>query len=299
MNEEKKLTDEEVVKALRKQPTYDTVLYLEKGINATDILDLIYRLQVENESLKKQIEELPKPRKKILANRVYSDSTLKKWSKEDLIEQIRILEHNWASAEQKAEIERMEKRNGMLLCEKDAMEAQCIGFQKQVDELTEENNILSKVIGSSKRKTKILELQKEIERLKLSLREQCAEDHRLGLENDKIILQNKELQKQVDELKASNEHLDSENTRLVCEMSKLLDDGWDIMDKEAENCYNKGYQQAVKDTAKEILITTIQLSDMCESFYEFQNRLIDLIEINYGIEVETKTIIPEKAVEVE
>lgn len=62
-------------------------------------------------------------RKKILANRVYSDATLKKWKKEDLIEQIRILEHNWATAEealnnsaknsekllseQKAEIERL------------------------------------------------------------------------------------------------------------------------------------------------------------------------------------------------
>lgn len=41
-----------------------------------------------------------KKRKKILANRVYSDSTLKGWKKEDLIEQIRILEHNWAAAEE-------------------------------------------------------------------------------------------------------------------------------------------------------------------------------------------------------
>ena len=65
--------------------------------------------------------------KKILANRVYADSTLKKWSKEDLIELIRILEHNWASAEekfnnsvknsdkifaeQKAEIERLTNKN--------------------------------------------------------------------------------------------------------------------------------------------------------------------------------------------
>ena len=63
---------------------------------------------------------------KILANRVYTDSTLKKWSKEDLIEQIRILEHNWSCAEenfnnsvknsdkifaeQKAEIERLTEK---------------------------------------------------------------------------------------------------------------------------------------------------------------------------------------------
>lgn len=35
----------------------------------------------------------------ILANKVYSDTTLKGWKKEELIEHIRILEHNWASAE--------------------------------------------------------------------------------------------------------------------------------------------------------------------------------------------------------
>ena len=56
--EEKKLTDEEIVMALRKQPPYDTVLYLEKGINATDIIALIHRLQDENESLKKDYIEL-------------------------------------------------------------------------------------------------------------------------------------------------------------------------------------------------------------------------------------------------
>lgn len=34
-------------------------------------------------------------RKKILANRVYEDSTLMTWTKTDLIEHIRILEQNW------------------------------------------------------------------------------------------------------------------------------------------------------------------------------------------------------------
>ena len=44
-------------------------------------------------------------RKKILANRIYSDATLKRWKKEDLIEQIRILEHNWTSAEESLNIQ--------------------------------------------------------------------------------------------------------------------------------------------------------------------------------------------------
>jgi hypothetical protein len=58
-------------------------------------------------------------------------------------------------------------------------------------------------------------------------------------------------------------------------------------------------KQAVKDTAKEIGIIAIQLSNMCASVYEFQNRLVDLIEVNYAVEVERKTIIPTNGVEVE
>lgn len=125
-------------------------------------IDLIHRLQSENESLKKQIDELPKPRKKILANRVYSDSTLKKWSKEDLIEQIRILEHNWACAEeslansvknsdkifyeQKTEIERLTEENGYIKANADQFLADYQKVQKQVDELTEEQENMQAII---------------------------------------------------------------------------------------------------------------------------------------------------------
>ena len=75
--------------------------------------------------------------KKILANRVYSDTTLKSWKKEDLIEQIRILEHNWSCAEenlnnsvknsekifyeQKAKIERLTEENEILKQKMDAL----------------------------------------------------------------------------------------------------------------------------------------------------------------------------------
>ena len=64
--------------------------------------------------------------------------------------------------------------------------------------------------------------------------------------------------------------------------------------EEVEEISKTASDNTRKKTAKEVLIIAIQLSDMCESVYEFQNRLIDLIEINYGVEVETKTIIPEK-----
>ena len=64
-----------------------------------------------------------------------------------------------------------------------------------------------------------------------------------------------------------------------------------------EALYKAGYRKE-SDTAKEILITTINLSDMCKDFYEFQNRLIDLIEVNYGVKIARVTIIPAKDVEV-
>lgn len=51
------------------------------------------------------IQTLKEKRKKILANRVYSDETLKRWKKEDLIKQIRILEHNWSCAEESLNIQ--------------------------------------------------------------------------------------------------------------------------------------------------------------------------------------------------
>lgn len=130
--EEKKFTAEDIITVLESQggkklsfPEWDRL----KTVSNRHIVDLIHRLQDENKrlteeidgtvsmnemyikevkknaELQKQVDELPKPRKKILAYRVYSDSTLKKCSKEDLIEQIRILEHNWASAEESLNIQ--------------------------------------------------------------------------------------------------------------------------------------------------------------------------------------------------
>ena len=57
-------------------------------------------LQKQVDELQKQVADLSAKRKRILANKVYSDATLKKWTKDDLIEQIRILEHNWAATEE-------------------------------------------------------------------------------------------------------------------------------------------------------------------------------------------------------
>lgn len=149
---EKKLTDEEIVKALEcctRGEGCEGCPYFENGIDCVrisekDTLDLIHRLQeekkdlanqtnelanelAEHEEFTKKVKEENEKRKKILAYKNKSDSTLKSYTKTDLIEQIRILEHNWSCAEerfdnsvknsdkifyeQKAEIERLASVN--------------------------------------------------------------------------------------------------------------------------------------------------------------------------------------------
>ena len=157
--EKKKPTDEEVIRLLEIFANDNE----PDGVDrlARMALDLIHRLQGENERLKK-------PRKYILANKVYTDSTLKGWTKEDLIEQIRILEHNWACAEeslnnsaknsqkiiaeQKAEIERLteerdkaKRDNTSLTYAISKVETNNAKLQKQVDELTDK---LGKVLST-------------------------------------------------------------------------------------------------------------------------------------------------------
>ena len=185
--EEKKLTDEEIVKALDFCTVYEDCEECEyddiagcRSFLMRNALELIHRLKNENESLKKQIEELSKPRKKILANKVYSDSTLKKWKKEDLIEHIRILEHNWLCAEefynnsvknsekifyeQKAEIERLtEERNEY----KDLYETM---YRKYADLQDKDFNCEALRKQRNEYLDKALELQKQVDKLKKELK---------------------------------------------------------------------------------------------------------------------------------
>lgn len=220
--EEKKLTDEEIVKSLEccaVEPCEDcgncprfTKEKLCHKANAKQSLDLIHRLQ--NDITEKDIE----------------------------LERARnaINERDEWYAEQKAENER----------------------------LTEENERLDKLLGEKR--------MDELNTAKKIIAQNCVLNE-----------ENAELQKQVDVLKAEKENLYFLNKNLE-----------DYIDNH-EPIWKRNTEQAVKDTAKEILITAIQLSDMCESFYEFQNRLIDLIEVNYGVEIVQETIISAKGVEVE
>ena len=98
-------------------------------------------------------------RKKILANKVYSDSTLKSWTKEQLIEQIRVLEHNWSCAEenynnavknsdkifaeQKAEIEAWKVKAKSLEELWETSSSNEVDLQKQVNELKAQAGVIT------------------------------------------------------------------------------------------------------------------------------------------------------------
>ena len=225
--EEKKLTDEEIVKALEccaVEPCEDcgncprfTKEKLCHKANAKQSLDLIHRLQSENEKLKP---------KKILANRVYSDATLKGWKKEDLIEQIRILEHNWAAAEETL------------------------------------NN-------SSKNAEKLLAEQKaEIERLTRELDDTISMNE-MYVEK---VRENDELQKQVDELTAEKEDLYFQNQNL----QTYIDNH--------EPIWKRNTEQAVKDTAKEILQKIMNIIKKSNGF--LAEEVIRILAKQFCVEVE-------------
>ena len=104
--------------------------------------------------------------KKILANKVYSDITLKKWTKEELIEQIRILEHNWSCSE--------ENFNNSVKNSEKIFAEQKVEIEQLTEALANEMNeccdFRDKFIKLDRRSTKLTienaELQKQVDKLK-------------------------------------------------------------------------------------------------------------------------------------
>ena len=150
--------------------------------------------------------------KKILANTVYSDKTLKGLKKEELIGQIRILEHNWTCAEEN--FNNSVKNSDKIFYEQKA----------EIKLLTEERD-------------KYKGLYETMYRQYADLREKEFDFEALKKEKNDYVDKSLELQKQVDELEELNaKNLDSIESvqawrcRFRCELT----------------------QQAVKDTAKEI-----------------------------------------------
>ena len=142
---------------------------LQKEIEATQD-ELIKNQYDDRHRLMRENEELKAKRKKILAYKVLSEETLKGETKADLIERIRILEHNWACAEenfnnsvknsekifaeQKAEIERLKENlfsaNFCATVFSDKLKGKTKiieELQKQVDERENEIDRLEKVVA--------------------------------------------------------------------------------------------------------------------------------------------------------
>jgi chromosome segregation ATPase len=249
-------------------------IYLRKQI-ATEFLDLITRMQ----------EEKPRP-KKILANRVYADATLMSMTKAELIEHIRILEHNWSAAEetlansvknseqifyeQKEEIERLkEDLEQIALCNK--------GLQDGINEYQADN---------AEMRRRNAELQKQIKDLTLSL--DLRQDDIHYLQCDKV-----ELQKQVDELKEKIMNLKSAMTDRVAWKSydSLLttpDDVEEIFGDAYESEFNKFLEQTAKDTAKKYhdIMKREFMKSNNSNFYEFWCNFNNNVVKGFGVEVE-------------
>lgn len=165
--------------------------------------------------------------KKILANTVYSDSTLKRWNKENLIELIRILENNWANAENSLNVQA--KNCEMLLKEK----------QEEIESLKSKSSL------KDSWKNKFFKAQEEVERLNQGY-------NMLNYESARKEEYIETLKKQVDELKnAYNDLLDT--------------------------CRNCDTTQAVKDTAKEILLLSKDTPTYCD--------FVKAVKEKYSVEI--------------
>lgn len=225
--EEKKLTDEEIVKAFEDEKQFlleeqertgntpDTQLIYVRGEAVFEILDLIHRLQAENDRLNDM-----------------------KFTQEhcDLYK-----ENEWLKAEIKRELADHEEFTKKA--------------NEEIERLTEELDLANETIDrNNKRYEKV-----SIERQKALDRVDYLEDALL-----EKIRRNAETQKQVDELENRFEN------KTCCSMS--------------ENC--SMVQQAVKDTAKEI-IKWIKRNGILEyGGYVIHDSTIEQICKKYGVEVE-------------
>ena len=125
--EEKKLTDEEIAKALLQSIEYSkTITYFDvwgncKSIMMTDVIDFISRLQAENETLKS-----PK----------FASWKLKFFNLKEEFDK-ELAEHEKFVEKANAEIERLTEENRKLDNEWNNTTKYCAELQKQVDELKE------------------------------------------------------------------------------------------------------------------------------------------------------------------
>ena len=259
---------------------------------------------------------------KILANTVYSDSTLKSWKKENLIELIRILEHNWQMAEQslnvqakncemllKQKIEEIENlkskssfkdswKNKFFKAQEEIKEWETLfdisnkreyrkkfneewkkEYQKELDKQGE--GIIAGFPDFDLVYKLYFEQKKEIERLTEEANQDTVKHIDICTENFSLRRQNTEFQKQVDELKKQS------LSKCDC-CTARRDLGLLLYQNE----------QAVKDTAKELIDELINTSDTkielvgdCDetyyvTFYAIPDYKLKELAKRKGVEVE-------------
>ena len=248
--EEKKLTDEEVVKAIVKSIEYSkAITYFDewgncKSVMMTDVIDLIHRLQAENETLKskkfanwklkffKVQEELETLKKDYIFLELDRNELRIELDKE-------LTEHEEFTKQTKAEVERLMEEVEKWTKANDSKMVKIVKLEDQVDELTEELEQSKNMYDDIRKCNEILlkedaELQKQVKDSNKTL--DLWQDDIHYLQCDKA-----ELQKQVDELK---------------DIIVKLELGYYPISQIRENMEEEK-QQAVKDTAKEILIPLI------------------------------------------
>lgn len=279
--EEKKLTDEEIVKAILQSIEYSkTITYFDewgncKAIWITDILDLIHRLQSENAEQKAENERLS-----------FYKTVFDKGLAVSLVNMQETID------KQKAEIEQLTLAVEGLKGENKVIHKENDELLGKIERLTEENKNLSIKVWNYERpartslyssesmincnlvtcynenadlKSKNAELQKQVYDWVRVHDEQLSAMQVLTIEN-------KNLQKDVDELKEDLERLDavqSLNEILMLDIDKLKEER-DVFKKLFEHCNNSS-------------ITIDQIIESMNSFYREQAEHLAELKIEQAV----------------
>lgn len=258
---------------------------------------------------------------KILANTVYSDSTLKSWNKGNLIELIRILENNWANAENSLNIQA--KNCEMLLHQKEEalndlkkdyieLDLECRNLRTELDkelaeheEFTKKANSLIELQKENIEKThkNNMELREEIESLKSKSSYKNSwknkffkaqeEVERLNQGYDMLNYESarkeeyiETLKKQVDDLKEERENMSDEIFSLEQQKEDLYFQNKNLQTyiDNHEPIWKRNAEQYVKDTAKEIFEKIFFYRNRKDTT-NFDNMLLNMAK-EYGVEVE-------------
>ena len=254
----KKLSDDEIVKALEicaKDELCRECPYTLKGIDCgvgqrseNDYLDLIHRLQEENAGLLKENEELT------ISYHGVQNQAAKRIV--ELTTQVDKLTNE--KAEQEAEIERLTEERQSLVTKlnqtDEAVDYWCDKFKAE--------------------KAEVKQLREEKEYLNGCAKQFLADYQKCEIERS-------ELQKQVDELKAENNRY-AELFGMVGKDFYTVEVGeWEKVKSGVKDMI----QQAVKDTAREILKTIKLNGTLGYGGYVIHDSTIEQIEKRYGLEV--------------